>query len=401
MRLCTKYRRWRMDNMQNAQHRLEAARLLAGFAQEDITAWDQAECLPAEVPALLAQAGLLGTFIGTEHGGRGWNAVSFGLLCAEFGQTSLSLLSIVTVHSMVMEAIRLAGTEQQRAHWLPLLAKGEKIGAFALTEPDFGSEATGIQTTLEPCAEGYRINGKKKWISYAARADLLLVFGKLADGSAVACLLPSDTEGLQITSMRGLLGFRAAMLGEIEMKNCVIPAANLVGRKGAGINYVAAGALDLGRLAIAFGSLGAMEACVADSVTYATKRKQFGQSLSKHQLIQQILADMITSYKAAQCLCLHAAQLRSAGDPTATMETATAKYFTSTHAVSVANHAVQIHGATGCSASESRTERYYRDLKITEIIEGSNQMQQIMIAQNGMGEFVQSALRRKRLLAEN
>ncbi len=383
----------------HTERRQEVARILAAFAPADIAAWDQAESLPAEVTRSLAQAGLLGTFIESGHGGRNWDAVSFGLLCAEFGQTSLSLLSILTVHSMVLEALRLSGTTQQRADWLPTLTSGEKLGAFALTEPDFGSEATGIQTTLVQCDEGYRVTGRKKWISYAARADVLLVFGKLEDGSAVACLLPTDTEGLSITPMKGLLGFRAAMLGEIEMKDCVIPAANLLGGKGAGINYVAAGALDLGRLAIAFGSLGAMEACVADSVTYASKRKQFGQALAKHQLIQHMLADMITAYKAAERLCLHAAELRSAGSPMAAMETATAKYFTSTHAVTVANQAVQIHGAAGCSAGESRTERFYRDLKITEIIEGSNQMQQLMIAQNGMGEFVQSALRRKRLLA--
>lgn len=387
--------------LQAEKNRLEAVRALASFAPAEITAWDQAESLPAEVPTLLGRAGLLGTFIGAEYGGRDWDAVSFGLLCAELGQSSLSLLSIVTVHSMVLEAIRLSGSEQQRAEWLPALTQGKKMGAFALTEPDFGSEATGIQTTLLPCAEGYRVSGRKKWISYASRADVLLVFGKLEDGSPVACLLPTDTEGLHITPMKGLLGFRAAMLGEIEMNDCVIPAANLIGRKGSGINYIAAGALDLGRLAIAFGSLGAMEACVADSVAYAKKRKQFGQSLSRHQLIQQMLADMITSYKAAESLCLRAAQLRAAGDPMAAMETAVAKYFASTHAVTVANQAVQIHGAAGCSAGESRTERFYRDLKITEIIEGSNQMQQIMIAQNGMGEFIQSALRRKRLLAEN
>lgn len=383
------------------QNRLQAATLLARFSAADIAAWDQAENLPAEVPVMLAQAGLLGTFVGTEYGGKGWDAVSFGLLCAEFGQSSLSLLSILTVHSMVTEAIRLSGTEQQRNDWLPVLAQGKKIAAFALTEPDFGSEATGVQTTLTPCDEGYRVSGRKKWISYAARADVLLVFGKLEDGSAVACLMPANTAGLRITPMKGLLGFRAAMLAEIDMQDCVIPATNIIGRKGAGINYVAAGALDLGRLAIAFGSLGAMEACIEDSVTYASKRKQFGQSLSKHQLIQQMLADMMTSYKAAKQLCCHAAGLRAAGDPMATTETAIAKYYASTQAVKVANQAVQIHGAAGCSAGESRTERFYRDLKITEIIEGSNQMQQIMIAQNGMGEFVRSAAQRKRLLAGN
>lgn len=390
-----------MDNSDHTNHRLEVAKLLVRFAPEELAAWDQAQDTPAEVPAALAQAGLLGTFIETGHGGRGWDATSFGLLCAELGQTSMSLLSIVTVHSMVMEAIRKSGTEQQRAEWLPVLAQGKKIGAFALTEPEFGSEATGIQTLLRVCDEGYLISGKKKWISYASKADVLLVFGKLEDGSAIACLLPTDTKGLRITPMRGLLGFRAAMLGEIEMDNCVVPVANVIGRKGSGITYVAANALDLGRLAIAFGCLGAMEACVTDSVVYASKRKQFGQSLSKHQLIQKMLADMITSYKAAERLCLHAAHLRTIGDPFAATETATAKYFASTNAVTVANQAVQIHGAAGCSAQESRTERFYRDLKIAEIIEGSNQMQQIMIAQNGMGEFIQSARKRQRLLTGN
>ena len=390
-----------MDRVDHAQHRLEVAKLLARYSPAEVAAWDKSETMPDAVIASLAEAGLLGSFVDSSHGGAGRDALSFGLLCAELGQTSMSLLSIVTVHSMVIEAIRLSGTAQQRDEWLPLLAKGQKIAAFALTEPDFGSEATGIQTTLIPCDNGYRVSGAKKWISYSVKADVLLVFGKLEDGSPVACLLPTDTEGLRITAMRDLLGFRAAMLGEIEMNDCEIPAANVIGLKGAGISYVAASALDLGRLAIAFGCLGAIQACLEDSVSYAKKRKQFGQSLVHHQLIAQMLADMITSFKATERLCMHAAQLRAAGDPLAAMETATAKYFASTHAVTVANLAVQIHGAAGCSASESRTGRFYRDLKITEIIEGSNQMQQIMIAQNGMGEFLKSALTRTRLLSGN
>lgn len=381
-----------------AQHRLEAARLLGGFTTAAVTAWDQTENLPAEVPAQLAKAGLLGTFIDSAQGGRGWDASSFGLLCAELGQCSLSLLSVVTVHSMVLEAIRLWGTPQQREQWLPALAQGNIVGAFGLTEPEHGSEATGIQTTVSACDGGYRINGRKKWISYAARADLLLIFGKLDDGAAVACLLPTATPGVSIRPQRGMLGFRAAMLGEITLEDCVVPAANLIGKPGSGIAYVAASALDLGRLAIAFGCLGAMEACLSDSVLHAKSRVQFGQPLAQQQLVQGLLADMITAYKAAERLCLHAAQLRSAGDPLAAMETATAKYFASTQAVTLARQAVQILGAAGCSAEESRAERFYRDLKITEIIEGSNQMQQLMIARNGMGEFVRAAQARKRLL---
>lgn len=387
-------------NSAAAQHRLEAARVLARYTPAEVNGWDQAGCTPDAVGVALAQAGLLGSFIDTSHGGKGWDALSFGLLCSEVAQVSMSLLSILTVHSMVLEALRLWGTPEQQAEWLPALAQGQKTGAFALTEPDFGSEATGIQTTLQRCEEGYRVSGRKKWISYATKADILLAFGKLEDGSAVAFLLPTATAGVSIEPQQGLMGFRAAMLGEIALQDCIVPATNVLGRSGAGIAYVAASALDLGRLAIAFGCLGAMEACLEDAVAYARQRQQFGQPLAKHQLVQQMLADMMTSYKAAVRLCHYAAELRTAGDPLATMETATAKYFASTQAVKVADLAVQIHGAVGCSASEGRVERFYRDVKITEIIEGSNQMQQLMIARNGMGEFVQSALRRQRLRTE-
>lgn len=385
-----------MDDTPYNERRREVAALLAQFSAADVSAWDQAAALPAAVTATLAEAGLWGSFIDSAHGGRDWDALSFGWLCAEAGQLSMSLLSVLTVHSMVLEALRLWGTPQQRAQWLPMLARGERMGAFALTEPEFGSEATGIQTQVLPCADGYRISGRKKWISYATRADVLLVFGKLEDGAAVACLLPTTTPGLRITPMQGLLGFRAAMLGEIEMQDCVIPADNLIGKPGAGISYVAASVLDLGRLAIAFGCVGAMEACVADSVLYARKRQQFGQALARHQLIQQLLTDMVVAHKAATRLCVHAATLRSAGDPLAATETAVAKYFASTQAVQVANDAVQIHGAAGCSAEAARVERFYRDLKITEIIEGSNQMQQLMLAQNGVGEYVRAAQQRER-----
>lgn len=374
--------------------RREAAALLADFSAAEIAGWDQAEHMPDAVVARLGRADLLGTFVDPAFGGRGSDALAFGHLCAAFGECSMSLLSIVTVHSMVLEAIRLWGTPQQREHWLPLLARGDCVGAFALTEPEFGSDATGVSTIIADTGDSYRITGRKKWISYACKAGVLLVFGKLENGKDAACLLPVSTSGLSIQSMQGLLGFRAAMVGTITMDNCVVPKANLIGVAGAAVAHVAASALDLGRLAIAFGCLGAMEACLADSVAYARQRKQFGQPLARHQLIQQMLADMITAQKAALRLCTHAAELRNQGDPLAAMETAVAKYFTSTNGMAVANNAVQIHGAVGCSASEARCERYYRDLKITEIIEGSNQMQQMMIAQNGMGAFMRPAARR-------
>lgn len=373
----------------------EARRFAARFTPREATAWDHAQEIPPDVIGELGKAGIMGACLPREDGGRGWDAMSFGRLCAELGSVSLSLASVFTVHCMVVEALRVWGTEEQKARRLGPMARGGIVGAFALTEPERGSDAAHIQTTLSEREDHYVLCGKKKWISYAQRADVFLVFAQLDGTQPTACLVPANTAGLSVTPMRNLLGFRAAMLGEITFNNCIVPRNDIVGRPGGGFSHVANCSLDLGRFIVAFACLGCMEACLSDSVAFARTRHQFGVPLTGHQLILEMIGDMITAVKVSEQICRRAAELRQAADPAAIVETTVAKYFVSRAAAEVADKAVQIHGAIGCSADESRAERLFRDARICEIIEGSNQMQQLMIARSGMVEYVRRARRHR------
>lgn len=364
---------------------------LAQFSEEDARRWDIESNIPRTVIESLAASSLLGTTMPREFGGREWCARSLGHLFMRMGSISLSLVSIMTVHSMVLEALRLWGTVDQKKRWIPALVSGEILGAFGLTEPSHGSDAMNVQSRLTKLESGYSLSGHKKWISFGRGADVLLVFGQTEQGETIACLVPTTAEGFKAMPMNNLLGFRGAMLGDITFNECLVPDENIIGTAGGGVPYVAGGALDLGRLAIAYGCLGAMEACTQDSVMHARSRTQFDEPIANHQLVQQLLSNMITSVKIARQLCDYAARLRDEGSPHATLETTIAKYIASTNSVKVASDAVQVFGAAGCSADESRVERYYRDTRITEIIEGSNQMQQMMIARNGMSEFQRQA----------
>ncbi len=375
--------------------RCETARRFAGrFTVQEATAWDQAEAIPPEVIRALGEAGLMGACLPEADGGLGWDAWSFGRLCAELGAVSLSLVSVLTVHSMVLEALRAWGTDEQKARWLGPMARGEMVGAFALTEPERGCDAAHSQTTLNESGANYVLSGRKKWISYAQRADLFLVFAQLGGTQPIACLVPRSTPGLSVTPLRNMLGFRAALIGEVALKDCSLTSENILGRPGGGFSHVANRSLDLGRFTVAFGCLGCMEACLMDSVVFARTRHQFDVPLTGHQLILEMISDMITAVKVSEQICRRAAELRQAGDPASIVETTVAKYFVSKSASEVAGKAVQIHGAIGCSGDESRVERLFRDARIGEIIEGSNQMQQLMIARSGMAEYVRRARRR-------
>jgi alkylation response protein AidB-like acyl-CoA dehydrogenase len=188
-----------------------------------------------------------------------------------------------------------------------------------------------------------------------------------------------DSPGFSVKPITGMLGVRASMLAELFMNDCRIPKDNLVGRVGLGVSHVSSYALDYGRYSVAWGCVGIAQACLEACLEYASERKQFGVYLNEHQLIQQMLTEMITNLDAARLLCFQAGYLKDIGDPRSIMETTIAKYFASTMVTKVANDAVQIHGANGCS-SKYRVQRYLRDSKIMEIVEGSTQIQQMTIA---------------------
>ena len=352
-------------------------------------AWDQAEAMPAEMVRQLAAKGYLGAVLPVNRGGAGFNMVEFGLLNEELGRGCSSIRSLLTVHSMVALAIWRWGTEAQKAQWLEKLGQGKAIAAFALTEPEAGSDARQIMTQAVANGDDFLLSGHKKWITFAQIADLFLVFARSERGPC-AFLLERNSPGLMISSVHGMLGTRASMMAELHLEKCRVPKQNLVGAPGFGLSHVASSALDCGRYSVAWGAVGIAQACQEACLQYTGRRKQFGALLRDHQLVQRMIARMVVGVRAARLLCHNAGQLKDAGDPASMIETSIAKYLACTTAAEIARDAVQIHGANGCS-SEYPIERFYRDAKIMEIIEGSNEIQEITIAQSACQEVVESA----------
>ncbi len=352
------------------------------FVQEEImpeaNRYDQEECTPPELIQKIARMGYLGALVPQEYGGVGMDMITFGLLAEELGRGCSSIRSLLTVHSMVIHALLRWGSRHLKNLWLPRLASGEVLGAFGLSEPNVGSDAQGVETTATLYSGDYILNGTKKWTTYGQIADLYLIFAQY-NGSVSAFLVERDTPGLSVKPITGILGTHASMLAEIHLHDCCIPSTNIVGGRGFGIASVATSCLDIGRYTVAWGCVGIAQACLEASLRYSSERKQFGVFLKEHQLIQQMITNMLTNVQAARLLCYQAGYLKDTGDPNTVMETWIAKYFASTTASQAAHDAVQIHGANGCT-KEYDVQRYLRDSVVMEIIEGSTQIQQTTIA---------------------
>lgn len=340
--------------------------------------FDRQEKLPPDVIRKVADRGYLASFLNEEWGGSGFDMLTYGLLAEEIGKACSSVRSLLTVHDMVTIAILRWANAEQRRLWLPALARGELICAFAVTEPFIGSDLSSVQTTATKAADGYLLNGMKKWISFGQIADLFLILAVMDDRSS-AFIVQRNSPGLTIRPLTGLLGVRASMLAELQLADCWIPSGNLLGRPGFGLNSVISTALGLGRYSVAWGCVGIAQACLEASVRYARARTQFGKNLCEYQLIQRMVSNMIVNTRAARLLCCRAGFLKNNCDPQELLETLIAKYFASQAAIKAANDAVQVHGANGCGAGYP-VQRYLRDAKIMQIIEGSNELQQVLIA---------------------
>jgi len=344
--------------------------------------YDREERLPPEVFKALADAGYMGAMIPARWGGREMGVRAFGLLNEELGRVCASVRNLHTVHCMVAHAIARWGGQAQKERWLGALADGSMKTAFALTEPETGSDAASLETTATPVNDGYVLNGRKKWISFGQVANLFLVFAKV-EGRVSAFLVERSRPGIDVQPISALLGLRASLLAEITFDGCRIPADSLVGGAGFGFKAVAAAALEIGRYGTACGCVGLAQACLDDSVAYANSRLQFGKHLRDHQLIQRMIADMAVKIQAARLLCEQAGRLKEAGDPDASMAACTAKCFASRVCVEASGDAVQIQGAHGCS-DESAAGRRLRDARIMELIEGSTQVLQVLIANHAL-----------------
>ena len=351
------------------------------FADEHITPFadlfDQKEATPPELIKAFAKAGLLGLVLPREYGGEDVDQISFGLLCEAVARSSASVLGLLTVHNMASQSILRWGTERQKQRWLPAMAKGEVVGGLALTEPEAGSDGAGITMLAERDGDGYVLNGEKSWITYGLSANLFVVFARL-DDKPTAFLLEDHNPGLIRNPIKGMLGFRAANLANLVLEDCRLGVDSLLGKAGMGFTAVGNFSLDHGRYSIAWGAVGLAQACLEAARSYTATRKQFGKPIRDHQLIRRMLTDMMTEVKAARLMCLHAGFLKQEGDPAATVDTNMAKYYASRVANRVASDAVQIHGGNGCSEAYP-VQRYFRDAKILEIIEGSTQIQQLLI----------------------
>jgi glutaryl-CoA dehydrogenase (non-decarboxylating) len=355
------------------------------FAQSEIAPhagrWDREAAIPRELVGRLRERGYLGSNVPAEYGGLGRDNLTYGLLTEEIGKACSSVRSLLTVHDMVAHAIRRWGSPAQRERYLPALAHGEILGALALSEPNAGSDAKSVETVARDDGDAWVLDGRKKWTTFGQIAGLFLVLaqvGEQPEGKPTTFLVERETPGVTVRPLSGITGTRASMLAEVFFEGCRVPKENLIGRPGFGLSAVISAALDHGRYSVAWGAVGLAQACLDTSRAYAAERRQFGVPIAEHQLIRRMLTDMIAGVRAARLLCLRAGWLRDTGDPGASGEIWVAKYYASTLAARAAADAVQIHGANGCS-EDFPVERYLRDSRVLEIIEGSTQIQQITI----------------------
>jgi alkylation response protein AidB-like acyl-CoA dehydrogenase len=334
--------------------------------------WDREQRIPERVLGLLASSGYLACSVPPDYGGQGWDTVSFGLLNEALGRGSSALTDVLTCQAMVSMALLKWGTREQKQKWLPPLAAGKMIAAFAMTEAGAGSDLRSLATRLTREGGHFVLEGGKKWISCAQFAGVFLVFAMLGP-QAVACLVPRESPGLSIEPIDDLMGFRAAGLAELRFDAVAVPAANIVGKPGFALSHVAPVGLHFGRISTACSALGLLRGCFEESIARAAARRIGERTAGQFGMVRSLIARMGADLEAACLLCHDACRAEDEHLPEAFEKTLIAKYFTSRAAARAASDAVQICGASGCHAS-SAVSRFYRDAKILEIIEGTTQI---------------------------
>jgi len=337
-----------------------------------------------ELIGKMADNGYLGAAIPVAYGGLGLDPVQYGLFTEIIGMASDSVRAMLTVHtSLVGETILRCGTVRQKEELLPRIARGELLGAFALTEPGTGTDAKGITTSYLPVSPGhFFLNGRKKWITMGALADLLLVIA-VSGNKHTAFLVDTQLPGVTVSPMRGLLAGDGTHIAEIEFTDVALTSGDILGMEGNGFAYIANTALDFGRHSVAWGGAGIAAEALDAMVAYSRKRKQFGKSISSFQLIRGLLGDAVTSLQATRALCLRASQHRKEKHPDAMIATIIAKYHASKTAGRVTADALQVHGANGFSPHYP-VARLFREAKTLEIIEGTSQVLQEAIAEHAL-----------------
>jgi len=349
---------------------------------------DETGEFPLHLVKRMAELGFLAGPVDLAYGGSGMDCVSYTLLCEELGRVDSSVRGFLTVHaSLVSLCIQDWGTEIQKRHYLPLLASGEYIGCYALTEPEAGSDAASMETSARENGDHYILNGEKIWITNGLSANLAIVFAtmdrSLKHKGICAFLVETGNPGFHRLPMPGKeLGHRASEHAHITLRDCRVPKSALLGQPGEGFK-VAMSALDRGRIGVAAGAVGIAQACLDACVAYTTQRRQFNQRIADFEMVQATLADMAADVEAARLLVYQAAWVKDQGLP-ATKATSIAKLFATEAAMNAASQAVSLHGNRGYS-NEYPVERYYRDIKGLQIYEGTSHIQRVIIARELVG----------------
>lgn len=345
---------------------------------------DEQERFPVETVGKLAKYGFLGIPFPKEYGGQGGDSLGYTMAVEELSKACATTGVVLSAHvSLCAAPIYEYGTEEQKQKYLVPLAKGEKLGAFGLTEPNAGTDAAGQQTTAELDGDYYILNGSKIFITNAGYADIYIVMAmtdKSKETKGIsAFIMEKDFPGFSIGKKEAKMGIRGSSTCELIFENCKVPKENLLGKEGKGFT-VAMKTLDGGRIGIAAQALGIAQGAINETVTYVKERRQFGRPIAKFQNTQFQLADMQTKVDAARLLVYRAARLKDSKQPY-TVAAAQAKLFAAEVAMEVTTKAVQLHGGYGYTR-EYPVERMMRDAKITEIYEGTSEVQKMVIAAN-------------------
>lgn len=349
--------------------------------------YDEREEFPWDNVRGMAELGLFGLTIDEAYGGSGGTTRQLAIAAEEIARACGSTSVVYLAHlSLCTQFIQISGTEEQKRRFVPPLARGEIIGAFALTEPGAGSDAAAMQTTATKTDGHYVLNGNKLFTTNALEAQTFVVLATrdrgLRTGGIDALVVERDTEGFSINAQHGKMGMRATSTAELVFEDCAVPEENRLGDEGEGFRQTME-VLNSSRIAIAAQCVGIAQAALEASVEYAKRREAFGQHLANLQAIQWMIADMATGVDAARLLVYRAATLRDMGLAYVT-QASMAKLYASRVAVESADKAVQIHGGTGYFAPTT-VERLYRDAKVTEIYEGTSEVQRMIIARNVLG----------------
>ena len=364
------------------------------FCQRELVShlrdWDRAAQLPGEVIRKMGAEGLLGVCLPRRYGGLGFDYLSLGIVSEELERADSAFRVLIAVHlGLNSLALFQWGNEAQKQQYLVPQARGEKLGAFGLTEPGAGSDVAGISTTARHDGNSYILNGEKMWIGCADIADHFLIFA-YTDHTAKhrgisAFIVERNLDGVTTSSIHHKLGGRIGNVGSITLQDVRVPAANRVSEEGDGFK-IAMSALDNGRYTVASGAVGLIEACLEASVAYAKKREAFGQPIGKHQLVQQKIANMVAGRDIGRLLYYQVGWLKNQG-MRCTREVSLAKWTNCQNAFQAADDAIQIHGAHGYS-DEYPVERYFRNARGALIYEGTQEIHQLIQAGYALGDRV-------------